>query len=192
MEHKRDSVLGFRKADKNVLKWSEYCGYAGAAAVLVIMVIGVVDVILSKTIKSSVPSGNEWITYLNVLIVYAPLAYVQLSRGHVQVDLIREKIPPSGQKAVRIFSLVFSLIVFLLLFYCGIKLMSNQISSGQRSSSDALAKGAFDLWIFGAIYTVGCAMAAFSFLWCIIREFFGGIAAKAENAQQSRKEGEKE
>ncbi len=173
MREKKSPRSGLMKADRVVFKLSKYCSYAGGVAVVMVMLVAVIDVVLAKFFKMSFPSATEWITYLNVLIVFAPLAYVELARGHTRVDLLGEKSPPAVSKIIRIFALLLSAVVFGYLTYCGVKLVRNQFITGTSSSSDAFAKLAFDLWIFGVIYTLGCALATLSFLWALLREFTG-------------------
>lgn len=164
---------GAAKADHIIFTISKACSYAGGAAVIVVMLVAVIDVILAKLVKISFPSATEWITYLNILIVFAPLAFVELERGHTRVDLLEGRTHPVVLKSIHIFSLLLSMAVFGFMTYCGIRLVLSQISTGERSSSDAFAKLAFDMWIFGLIYTVGCGLATLSFVWSLVREFLG-------------------
>lgn len=164
---------GLLKFDRAAFKVSKWCSWAGGVAVIIVMLVSVIDVIMAKIFKASFPSATEWVTYLNILIVYAPLAYVELERGHTQVDILSGRVPKAVTKGIRIFSLFLSVAVFGFLTYTGTKLLLKQIASGESSSADAFAILAFPLWLFGAIYTLGCLLATISFILTIIREFTG-------------------
>ena len=173
MNEKKRVSPALAKADKTIFKISKWISYAGGVAVCAIMLIAVIDVILAKFFKSALPSATEWITYLNVLIVFPPLAYVQLERGHTNVELFNRTFPPLVLKIIRICSLILAAAVMVFLAWLGFKMTVAKFISGESSSSDAFAVLAFKIWIFGAVYTVGCGLCALSFLWSLVREFAG-------------------
>lgn len=186
MKEKKSVSPAFAKADKVIFKISKYISYAGGVAVCAIMLIAVIDVILAKFFKTALPSATEWITYLNVLIVFPPLAYVQLERGHTNVELFNNKFPPLVLKIIRICSLVLATAVMAFLAWLGFKMTVAKFLSGESSSSDAFAVMAFKIWIFGAVYTVGSGLCALSFLWSLVREFTGlSIFERAKPAEAS-------
>ena len=162
-----------KQLDRGMLNLMKYISYAGGFAVIVVMLISLVDVILAKIFHTALPSATEWVTYLNILIVYPPLAYVQLERGHTKVDLFEGKMPRLPQKVIRVISLLLATAVFAFLTWRGYAVTVAKFASGERSSVDAMAKLAFKTWIFGAIYTAGCGLGTISFLWSVIREFIG-------------------
>ncbi len=162
-----------QKCDRGMLKIMKWISYAGGFAVIVVMLMSLIDVILAKFFHSALPNATEWVTYLNILIVFPPFAYVQLERGHTKVDLFDGKIPHAMEKAIRVFSLILATAVMAFLTQRGYVVTVEKFLSGESSSVDAMAKFAFKTWIFGAVYTVGCGLGTIAFLWSVIREFTG-------------------
>lgn len=162
-----------QKIDDTMMRIMKWVSYAGGFAVIAVMLISLVDVILAKFFRSALPNATEWVTYLNILIVYPPLAYVQLERGHTKVDLFEGHIAHRTEKVIRIISLILATAVMAFLTWRGFAVTAAKLASGESSSVDAMAKLAFKVWIFGAVYTVGCGLGTVSFFWSVIREFTG-------------------
>jgi TRAP-type C4-dicarboxylate transport system permease small subunit len=173
MRGKKVPAPWLKRADSIVFRGCRIFSYLGGAAVIAAMLIAVIDVILARFSHSALPSATEWITYLNIVMVFPPLAYVELERGHTQVDLFEERMPPGVTKAIRVLALILAVAVMAFLTWRGGALTAQKFLTGESSSPDAFARMAFQIWIFGAVFTVGCGMGAFSFLWTIVREFTG-------------------
>ncbi|MCD7817870.1 MAG: TRAP transporter small permease, partial [Lachnospiraceae bacterium] len=163
-----------------------------------VMVIAVVDIIMAKIFQAALPSATEWITYLNVLIVYPALAYVQLARGHTRVDMFDKIFPPIVKKIIRILSFILAVAVMAFLTWRGACLTITKLATHESSSMDASAIFAFQIWVFSAIYTIGCGLCTLSFVWSILREFMGlsifekKIEEKKEDKFSGFKGGEEE
>ena len=161
------------KLDRGMMNTMKYVSYAGGVAVILVMLISLVDVVLAKVFHTALPSATEWVTYLNILIVFPPFAYVQLERGHTKVDLFEGKMSSGLSMFIRVVSLLLAAAVMAFLTWRGGVVTMEKFLSGERSSVDAMAKMAFDIWIFGVVYTIGCGLGTISFLWSVVREFIG-------------------
>ena len=60
------------------------------------------DALLSKFFSVSIPNGTEWVTYLNIPVVFFAMAYIQIDRGHTTVDLLCSKFPQKVQKVIKV------------------------------------------------------------------------------------------
>lgn len=50
------------------------------------MLLSVVDVVSAKLFKAGIPSAVEFVTELNVPMLFGALAFVELERGHIRID----------------------------------------------------------------------------------------------------------
>jgi TRAP-type transport system small permease protein len=55
-------------------------------ALAVSMLLSVVDVVSAKIFKAGIPSAVEFVTELNVPMLFGALAFVELERGHIRID----------------------------------------------------------------------------------------------------------
>lgn len=162
-----------KRFDQAMLKIMKLVSYAGGFAVILVMLISLVDVVLAKFFRTALPNATEWVTYLNILIVFPPFAYVQLERGHTKVDLFDGKLPHVTEKTIRVISLLLATAVMAFLTQRGWVVTMAKYASGESSSVDATAKMAFKIWIFGVVYTIGCGLGTIAFAWSVLREFIG-------------------
>lgn len=169
----RPVPIWLQHVDQTMLKIMKWVSYAGGFAVILVMLISLVDVILAKLFRTALPNATEWVTYLNILIVFPPFAYVQLERGHTKVDLFDGKLPHVTEKTIRVISLLLATAIMAFLTQRGWVVTMAKFASGESSSVDATAKMAFKIWIFGVVYTVGCGLGTIAFAWSVVREFMG-------------------
>ena len=164
---------GLRKADRWILKISRVISYLVAAALLAIMVLAFCDVIAAKFFKTAIPSATEWITYLNVLAVFPAVAFVQLDRGHTNVDFLNHYYPKWLQKGIRVFGHLLGVGVSFVIAWKGFETTASMLAKHEMSSSSTLVRGAFPLWPFCGAMSVCCVLLGLAFAWCIVREFTG-------------------
>lgn len=164
---------GLKKADRAAFKITEYISWVGGVAVGLAMLISVVDIILIKVFSSALPSAHEWVTYLNVAMVFPPLAFVELERGHTDVRLFDHVFHPVVTRIIRIFSLVLATAVMGFLAWRGFAVVANMYQSGEMSSTYAFQKLAFKIWPFALIYAIGNLFCCLSFAWTLVRVLTG-------------------
>jgi len=158
-----------RKADKTVFNISKYFSYLGGFAVILALLMSVIDIVLVKVFSSSLPSTNEWVTYLNLAMIFPGLAYVELERGHTDVRLFDNKFPPIVTRIIRIFSLLLAAGVMLFLTWRGFICFQTFLKNGDMSSTNAFQPLAFKIWIFALVYFLGNLACFLSFVWTIVR-----------------------
>lgn len=183
------SMATLKKIDKTFLTVCRWISYLVGVALLAIMILAFADIIAAKFFKSMVPSATEWITYLNVVAVFPAVAFVQLSRGHTNVDFLSEYLPKIVQKGIKILGHLLGALVSFLIGWYGFVNMAGKYQKHEMSSSSALTKGAFQVWPFCLIMSVCCMLLALAFLWCIVREVTGlSEILKAEAAEAAAAE----
>lgn len=182
-------IARLEKIDEWLLRVSRWISYLVGVALLAIMILAFLDIIAAKFFNSMIPSATEWITYLNVVAVFPAVAYVQLSRGHTNVEFLNEYLPKPVQKGIRIFSDILGAVVSGLVAWRAYVQTANKYASHEMSSSSALAKGSFPIWPFALVLAIGMTLLAIAFLWCVVREVYNfGPKVQAENSGEKAEE----
>ena len=156
------------KIDKVIFKFMYGVSIVAALALMIAALVCSVDALSTKIFSFSLPNGTEWVTYLNIPIVFLAMGYVQVERGNTTVDLISKRFPQAVQKAIQVFGCFLGFLISGFLAYCAFSLTLDKLSSGAKSSSAAIA---FPVWPFALVIAIGYALTAISFLWCIFRIF---------------------
>ena len=87
----------------------------GGAGALLAMFLGTADVVGTQFFGRPIPGALELTEATMVLIVFGALAYAQLRRGHIRVELVYTHMPPRGRAAMDAFTHLIGLIFFGLL-----------------------------------------------------------------------------
>lgn len=161
--HKRAETV-----DKIIFKIMKGVSWLAGISLLAVAVLCTVDALSSKFLSASVPSGTDWVTYMNIPVVFLSMGFIQVERGNTVVDLLSCKFSKKVEKAVKVAGYAIAVFMCGLLGRCGFvmmmeKLQKHTLSSGQMS--------AFPVWPFALIVALGYTLAAVSFFWCILREF---------------------
>lgn len=157
------------KIDRIVFKIMYGFSLAAAVALIIIAVLSTVDSLGTAIFSKSVPNGTDWVTYLNIPVVFLSMGFIQVERGNTVVDLLSNKFPKVIQKGVKIFGYALGTFLCAFLCKCEFSLMMDKLTSGTRSSS---AGNAFPVWPFAAIIAIGYLTVAVAFLWSIFREIW--------------------
>lgn len=183
----------FDKVDAAVYKVIRFVSYFAAIFLLAIMVLAVLNVILEKAHKMGVPvSGisdtKQWIQYINICVVYLATAFVTLERGHSSMDLLTRRYPRIVQKVLSIVAYGAGTLVFGYIGYLGIvKVLNGQLTNNARINETMASS--FPQWPFGAVYSFGFLLLAFSCLWGVLRICCGknvaqdAVDVEAKNAE---------
>ncbi len=181
MKTKENSL---KKIDRMVYRTTWAVSIISGACLLITAILCTADALLSKLLSTSIPNGTEWVTYLNIPVVFCAIAYIQMDRGHTSVDLICRKFPLALQKLIRIVGDVLGALVCGFAGYCAWKLTADKLRTVARSSS---AANAFVIWPFAAFIALGFLLVTAAFAWCIIRDSVGLV--REEAAEMEGKEG---
>lgn len=173
MQEAKSEKSRLKKIDHRLFKVTEYASWIGGIAVGLAMLISVVDIILIKVFGSAFPSAHEWVTYLNIVMIFPALAFVELERGHTDVRLFDDVFPPIVTRIIRIFSLVLATLVMGFLAWRGFAVMINMYRTGEMSSTYAFQLLRFPIWPFAVIYALGNVLCCIAFAWTIVRVVCG-------------------
>lgn len=101
---------------KLLTKLDKFITNISAITIFIMMLWIVADVVLRSFFHAPI-SGTIEITgeYLLVIIVYLAISYTYKEGGHVSVELLQEKFPPTLRKVVRLVTNLLAIIVFILL-----------------------------------------------------------------------------
>lgn len=154
------------KIDKVIFKFMYGVSFLAGLSLILAAVLCSVDALSSKIFSFSIPNGTEWVTYLNIPIVFLAMGFIQVERGNTTVDLLSKKFPPVFQKIIQIFSCVLGFAISAFLAYCEFDLTLDKLTAGTKASS---AGHSFVIWPFALVIAIGYALVAIAFLWCIFR-----------------------
>ena len=163
-----EPVTVAEKIDKVVYKIMYIVSLFAALSLVVAALVCTVDSLSTKIFSYSLPNGTEWVTYLNIPIVFLAIGFIQVERGSTTVDIVSQKFPNGLKKVLEFIGYLFGFVISAFLTYCEINLTITKITTGAKSSSAAIA---FPVWPFAMVIAIGYGMAAIAFLWCLFRMF---------------------
>lgn len=111
------------------------CGVLSALMILVSVMITCQMIWVRFVLNESTIWQTEAVTYLMIAATLIGLPYVQLLRGHVNVDLVPMLLPPVARKALALAVLLFSIAVIAIMAYHGYGLFHEAWSRNWRSES---------------------------------------------------------
>ena len=79
--------------------------------------LGVADVIGTQMLSIPVPGPRELTESTMVLIVFGALAYAQIRRAHIRVELFYHRLPPRGRAFLDVITDISALVFFSLLLW---------------------------------------------------------------------------
>ena len=89
----------------------------GGIGMLLSMFLGVADVVGTQMLKSPVPGAYEITESTMTLIVFGALAYAQIRRAHIRVELLYTHVGPRAQAAMDVLADIAGLVFFGLLLW---------------------------------------------------------------------------
>lgn len=101
----------------------------GGAGTMAAMFLGTVEVVGNQILLMPVPGALELTESTMVLIVFGALAYAQIRRSHIRVELLYTRMGPRVRAAMDVFASLVALVFFGLLLWqaCGEAAYSWQI-----------------------------------------------------------------
>lgn len=110
----------------------------GGLGMLLSMFLGTADVVGTQMLGRPVPGAREITESTMVLIVFGALAYGQIRRSHIRVELLYTRLPPRGRAALDILADVCGLLFFGLLLWQAIN--EAQFSIQIEEATDGLIR----------------------------------------------------
>ena len=118
------------------------------------MFLGVADIVGTQVLLIPVPGPRELTESTMVLIVFGALAYAQIRRAHIRVELLYLKMPPRGRAVMDVITDLAAIAFFGLI-------LSEAISEAQYSyqikeATTGLIR--FPLWPARFTLVAGCSL----------------------------------
>lgn len=128
---------------RGVAALSRTCGLTAALMILASVLITCQMIWVRFVLNESTIWQTEAVTYLMIGATLIGLPYVQLLRGHVNVDLVPMLLPPRWRKSLALLVLALSMAVIALMAVHGYELFHTALERNWRSDT---VWGA-ELWI---------------------------------------------
>ena len=126
----------------------------GGFGMLMSMFLGVADIVGTQILLIPVPGPRELTESTMVLIVFGALAYAQIRRAHIRVELVYFQMPPRIRAAMDVVTDLAAMAFFGLI-------LSEAISEAQYSFQIGEATAGlirFPLWPARFVLAAGCAL----------------------------------
>ena len=126
----------------------------GGFGMLMSMFLGVADIVGTQILLIPVPGPRELTESTMVLIVFGALAYAQIRRAHIRVELVYFQMPPRIRAAMDVITDLAAMTFFGLI-------LSEAISEAQYSFQIGEATAGlirFPLWPARFVLAAGCAL----------------------------------
>jgi len=123
------------------------------AVTFILVFITTIDVALRKITNTSIRGSFEITEMGMVVIVFIALSYLQLSNGHIRVDMFVNKLPGRLRYIVDAFVLFVSFAVVIFIGYAGLQQTIKQFTAGITTGVVF-----WPLWPFVAFMTIGLVL----------------------------------
>ena len=115
--------FGAQSIARAVTRWIGIAGAVlagvGGGALIIMMLLGTADVAGTNLLSKPVPAMFEATETLLVIVVFAPLAYLQIKRRQIGVDLLAARFPPRLKTASGVLSALVGFLFFMLITWRG-------------------------------------------------------------------------
>ena len=186
-------ALEYGKADRSYTAVTRWFSYLAGAALGVIVLVCVIDIISWKLFDWPFPSQQGLVKHLNVVLVFLAVAYVQMDRGSVAIELLQDKAHRVAKLAIRIFASLLGAGVCFFAAYRGWYYMADLYNT------NAVDTGVwrFPIWPFQSTLVLGWFLLGVAFLFTIGRDVanyrgwrgtYARRPGKAKEAASSRAE----
>jgi len=122
-----------------VLRVGRACGFISGTALLLMMIAGASDVIGTNLDviglpSSPVPAVFEFMATMMVVTVFLATALAQARRSHIRVEVIVDRLPPSGRKFMELIQHLLSAVMWGLIAWFGWKAGFHSVAVGEFAS----------------------------------------------------------
>ncbi|MBT8409170.1 MAG: TRAP transporter small permease [Alphaproteobacteria bacterium] len=126
----------------------------GGAGMLMSMFLGVADIVGTQVLLIPVPGPRELTESTMVLIVFGALAYAQIRRAHIRVEIVYLQAPPRMRAAMDVITDFAAIVFFSLILWQGV--LEAQYSLQIGEATVGLIR--FPLWPARITLAAGCAL----------------------------------
>jgi TRAP-type C4-dicarboxylate transport system permease small subunit len=110
-------------------------GWLMAWSIFVLMILVLVEVVTRYLLNQPLSIAEEYGGYLLVAMTMIGLAYTWKEKGHINVDLLFNRLPANLRRRLRLFTLAIALALTALLVAASGALVSQSFLFGTRSGS---------------------------------------------------------
>ncbi len=114
---------------------SQLCGIVSATMIFASVLITCQMIWVRFVLNQSTIWQTESVVYLMIAATLIGLPYVQLHRGHVNVDLLPMLLPPNLQKALEIFTCTLTMLVVAVIAFHGYEYWHMALQRGWKSDT---------------------------------------------------------
>ncbi len=105
----------------------------GGTGLMMSMFLGVGDVVGTQVLKAPLPGARELTESTMVLIVFGALAYAQIQRSHIRVELLYTRMSPRIQAMMDVVTDVAAIIFFGLLLWQAVNEVQISLEIGEST-----------------------------------------------------------
>ena len=113
----------------------------GGIGTIIAMLMGVMEIVGNQIIGIAVPGARELTESVMVLIVFGALAYAQLRRRHIRVELVYVRMGPETRAAMDVIADLAALLFFGLLLWQAYREVEFSLMFGE--ATDGLIRSCF-------------------------------------------------
>lgn len=152
---------------ERITQWlSRWFNWVAAGGVVAMMLLTTADVI-GRSFRRPIPGTFEIIGFLCVVVVAFAIAYTQILRGHISVEIVVSRLPQRAQGIIGSIMCLLGLGLFILLAWQSIGLARDVWVSGWVSPTEKIP-------FFPFIY--GIALACVPICLVLLVEFLKSLA----------------
>jgi len=152
---------------ERITQWlSRWFNWVAAGGVVAMMLLTTVDVI-GRSFRRPIPGTFEIIGFLCVVVVAFAIAYTQILRGHISVEIVVSRLPQRAQGIIGSIMCLLGLGLFILLAWQSMGLARDVWVSGWVSPTEKIP-------FFPFIY--GIALACVPICLVLLVEFLKSLA----------------
>jgi TRAP-type C4-dicarboxylate transport system permease small subunit len=126
----------------------------GGLGMLMSMFLGVADIVGTQVLLIPVPGPRELTESTMVLIVFGALAYAQIRRAHIRVELVYFRMPPRVRAVMDVITDVAAIVFFGLILSQAISEAMYSLQIGEAT----VGLIRFPLWPARFTLAAGCAL----------------------------------
>lgn len=126
----------------------------GGSGLLMSMFLGVGDVVGTQVLQAPLPGARELTESTMVLIVFGALAYAQIQRSHIRVELLYTRMPPRVQAMMDVVTDLAAITFFGLLLWQAI----NEVQISWEIDESTVGLIRFPLYPARIILAVGTGL----------------------------------
>ena len=104
-----------RRLESVFFRPSRWIGGLGMSMVILLMIFTVGESLLRNIFNYAIAGTHELVEFTMAVLVFFALAYTQIEKRHVAIDLLYTRLSPNAQAILESLTSLFSLVIFILM-----------------------------------------------------------------------------